>query len=57
MVTFRYPEDKEAMMTDLSFHVAEGDFGFADWGQRLRQKYDLSSDQPSVGTGQRRNFS
>lgn len=25
-VTFRYPEDKEAMMTDLSFHVAEGDF-------------------------------
>lgn len=25
-VTFRYPEDKEAMMTDLSFHVAAGDF-------------------------------
>ena len=25
-VTFRYPEDKEAMMTDLSFHVVPGDF-------------------------------
>jgi putative hydroxymethylpyrimidine transport system ATP-binding protein len=25
-VTFRYPEDKEAMMTDLSFHVDKGEF-------------------------------
>ena len=25
-VTFRYPEDKEAMMTDLSFQVEQGEF-------------------------------
>ena len=35
-VTFRYPEDSEAMMTNLSFHVDRGELCIADRCQWLR---------------------
>lgn len=55
-VTFRYPEDKEAMMTNLSFQVDQGEFVSLIGASGCGKSTNFSTDQPFAGTGQRRDF-